>query len=86
MACKYPWIRKVLAIMEKYKKRPQAERNGGVLGVDLEGKPVAHFHDPSLCMISSGLKIGNRLYCGSVIYPHLISFNLSQAQPARADL
>ena len=78
LALKYPWIRKVVAIMERYKVRPHIEKNGGVLAVDLEGKPTAYYHDPGLSEVSSGVKIGNYLYCGSVAKPYMIRLDLHQ--------
>ncbi|KAE8693449.1 adipocyte plasma membrane-associated protein-like [Hibiscus syriacus] len=69
LAFKYPFIRKAMIVVQKYTGRLHMEENAGVLAVDLEGKPVAHYHDHKLSMITSGTKIGNRLYCGSVIHP-----------------
>ncbi|XP_022741144.1 protein STRICTOSIDINE SYNTHASE-LIKE 5-like [Durio zibethinus] len=80
LAFRYPFIRKAMAIMEKYIGRLPKGNNAGVLVVDLEGKPVAHYHDHKLSSVTSAMKIGNRLYCGSVIYPHIISLNLDQHQ------
>ncbi|KAF3440859.1 hypothetical protein FNV43_RR19145 [Rhamnella rubrinervis] len=83
LAVRHPFIRKVLAIMDRYVGRPQTEKNSGVFAVDLEGKPVAHYYDPGLSLLSTGIKIGNHLYCGSVVYPYIIRLNLEQhpAQP-----
>ncbi|XP_007046542.2 PREDICTED: protein STRICTOSIDINE SYNTHASE-LIKE 5 [Theobroma cacao] len=83
LALRYPFIRKVMAIMEKYIGPLSMGKNAGVFVVDLEGKPVAHYHDHKLSMVTSGMKIENRLYCGSVIYPYIVSLNLDQ-HPARA--
>ncbi|XP_057964633.1 protein STRICTOSIDINE SYNTHASE-LIKE 6-like [Malania oleifera] len=80
---RYPAIRKVLGILERYHKKPHLEKNGGVLAVDLEGKPTARYYDPALSLISSGIKIGNHLYCGSLANSYLLSFNLTQ-NPALA--
>ena len=72
-----------MVIVEKYIARLPSGKNAGVLAVDLEGKLVAHYHDHELSSVTSGIKIGNRLYCGSLTYPHIISLNLDQ-HPARA--
>ncbi|XP_002273458.3 protein STRICTOSIDINE SYNTHASE-LIKE 5 [Vitis vinifera] len=85
LALKYPWIRKVVAIMERYKVRPHIEKNGGVLAVDLEGKPTAYYYDPSLSEVTSGVKIGNYLYCGSITKPYMIRLDLHQ-HAARATM
>lgn len=82
LALRYPFIRKVVAVIERYIGRPHMEKNGGVMAVDLEGKPVSHYHDPSLSLISSGVKIGNHLYLGSIAYPYIIRLNL-QNYPAQ---
>ncbi|XP_062002585.1 protein STRICTOSIDINE SYNTHASE-LIKE 5-like [Rosa rugosa] len=84
LAIRYPFIRKWLAIMEKYTAgRPHMEKNSGVMAVNLEGEPIAHYLDLGLSAISSGIKIGNYLYCGSIIYPYIIRFDLER-HPAHA--
>lgn len=83
VALEYPFIRKILAIMEKYVGRPHMEKNGGVMAVDLEGKPTEHYYDGNLAFISSGIKIGNHLYCGSIVYPYIIRLDLHH-NPASA--
>ncbi|RVW70743.1 Protein strictosidine synthase-like 5 [Vitis vinifera] len=78
LALKYPSIRKVVAILERYIGRPHFEKNGGILAVDLEGKLVAHYHDPELSMVSSGVKVGKYLYCGSFVKSYIIRLDLDQ--------
>ncbi|KAJ7953209.1 Strictosidine synthase [Quillaja saponaria] len=78
LALRYPFIRKITAIIEKYAGRPSMEKNGGVLAVDLEGKPVAHYYDLRLSLISSGIKIGDHIYCGSLHLPYIIRLNVKQ--------
>ncbi|KAK4490456.1 hypothetical protein RD792_001133 [Penstemon davidsonii] len=83
---KYPWdliqryafIRKVTGILQRYIPMPRLERNGGVIAVDLDGKPTAHYYDPDLFLSSSGIKIGEHLYCGSVVLPYIIRLNVSR--------
>ncbi|KAL5557416.1 hypothetical protein UlMin_039652 [Ulmus minor] len=75
---RYPFLRKILGILERYVGRPHMEKNGGVFAVDLEGKPVAHYYDASLSFISSGIKIGKHLYLGSAISPYIIRLNLEK--------
>nr|POF23128.1 protein strictosidine synthase-like 6 [Quercus suber] len=69
--------------MEKYIGKPRMEKNGGVLAVDLAGNPIAHYYDPGLALVSSGIKIGNHLYCGSMVLPYIVRLNLKQ-YPAQA--
>lgn len=78
LALKYPFIRKIMAIMVKYVGQPKAEKNGGVLSVDLQGNPLEHYYDEDLTMVSSGIKIGDHLYCGSVKSPYILRLNLKQ--------
>lgn len=78
LAHRYPFIRKIMAIIVKYVGQPQAEKNGGVLSVDLQGNPVEHYCDGDLTMVSSATKIGDHLYCGSVKSPYMLRLNLKQ--------
>ncbi|PIN09897.1 putative alkaloid synthase/Surface mucin Hemomucin [Handroanthus impetiginosus] len=82
---RYPSIRKIIGMMEKYTGRPHTEKNGGVIAVDLDGKPTAHYHDPDISLVSSGVKIGDHLYCGSLVRSYIVRLNLSQypATPAK---
>ncbi|KAL2333902.1 hypothetical protein Fmac_015115 [Flemingia macrophylla] len=75
---RYPFIRKVAAMIIKYMGRLQLEENGGVLVVNLEGKPTAHYYDIELSLISSGIKVENYIYCGSLTYPYLVRFDLKK--------
>ncbi|XP_050371593.1 protein STRICTOSIDINE SYNTHASE-LIKE 5-like [Argentina anserina] len=85
MSLKSPFIRKMMAIMEKYiVSRPYKEKNSGVIAVDLEGEPTAHYSDSDLSLITSGIKIGNYLYCGSIVYPYIIRLDLEQLPPHTA--
>ncbi|XP_052197711.1 protein STRICTOSIDINE SYNTHASE-LIKE 5-like [Diospyros lotus] len=82
MAQRYPFIRKCLAMMERYIGRPNMEKNSGILGVDKDGKPVAFYLDPKLAMLSSGIKVADHLYAGSVVLPYIIRLNLTE-HPAK---
>ncbi|KAL3525193.1 hypothetical protein ACH5RR_013565 [Cinchona calisaya] len=78
LAQRYPFIRKIMAIMEKYVGRPHVEKNGGALAVDLDGKPVAHYYQHDLSLISGVNKIGDHIYLGSVDKPYIIRLNIKQ--------
>ncbi|KAM7261196.1 hypothetical protein ACFE04_026671 [Oxalis oulophora] len=78
LSFKYPFIRKVAGMIHKTIGMPRTEKNGGVFAVDLEGNPVAHYFDSQLAMVSSGIKIGDFLYCGSVAAPYIIKLNVTQ--------
>ncbi|MGR2462648.1 hypothetical protein ACUX4R_27710, partial [Salmonella enterica] len=47
---RYPFLRKVLAIVTKHVPSLSVVKNGGVLAVDLEGKPTAYYYDPKLTL------------------------------------
>ncbi|TXG59889.1 hypothetical protein EZV62_014462 [Acer yangbiense] len=83
LAFRYPFIRKIIAIVERHVGMPKKLRNGGVMAVDLEGKPVAHYYDPELTLITSAIKIGDHLYCGSLTKPYILRLNLPK-YPAQA--
>ncbi|KAH7851302.1 hypothetical protein Vadar_009548 [Vaccinium darrowii] len=78
LAQRYPFIRKVKAIMEKYTGEPNFEKYSGVLAVDLEGKPLAHYYDPALSAMTVGIKIADHLYGGSLVNSYIIRLNLTQ--------
>ncbi|EOX90700.1 Strictosidine synthase [Theobroma cacao] len=83
LAFRYPLVRKAALIMERLVGRVSTGKNGGALAVDLEGKPVAHYQDVELNMVSTGIKIKNHLYCGSFVRPYIIRLDLDQ-HPAQA--
>lgn len=73
----YQLVRKSMVILERYISLQFLQKNGGILSVDLEGNPTAHFYDPSISLISSGIIVYDHLYIGSLQYPHIIRFNMS---------
>lgn len=75
---RYPFIRKAAAMVAKYVGRLKLEKNGGVIVVDLEGKLREHYYDPELSLISSGIKIENYIYCGSLMYPFIIRLDMKK--------
>ncbi|KAK2355444.1 Calcium-dependent phosphotriesterase superfamily protein [Trifolium repens] len=74
----YPFLRKIAAMVTKYYRRPNLEKNGGVQVVDLAGKLRDHYYDPQLSLISSGIKVDNYIYCGSMSYPFLLRLDVKQ--------
>ncbi|KAH0970995.1 hypothetical protein GBA52_023151 [Prunus armeniaca] len=70
---------KVLVIVKRYAAgKPHLEKNAGVFAVNLNGEPTAHYSDPELVLITSGIKIGNYLYCGSTVNPYIIRLDVHQ--------
>ncbi|VFQ99808.1 unnamed protein product [Cuscuta campestris] len=78
LAQKHPLMRMVLGVMVKYGVRPEMERNGGAFAVDLEGNPVAHYHDRHSMLVSTGIKIRDHLYFGFVTSNFMLRLNLTQ--------
>lgn len=78
LAQRYPSIRKVMAIMYKHIGTLDMKKNSGVLAVDSEGKPLAYYYDPALTLTTGGIKVGDHLYCGSLLKPYIIHLNLTQ--------
>lgn len=70
-------LRKIMAIMARRIGLGSVQKNGGIFVVDLEGNPTAHYYDPALSLISSGIKDENQLYSASLQHSHSIRFNLS---------
>ncbi|KAJ4845789.1 hypothetical protein Tsubulata_041454 [Turnera subulata] len=78
LALSYPIIRKAVGVLSRYVSILNIGKNAGVFVVDMEGRPAAQYGDPGLVMITSGVQIGNHLYCGSTIYPHILRLNLAK--------
>ncbi|CAH9109562.1 unnamed protein product [Cuscuta epithymum] len=74
---RYPSIRKIVGMMEKYTGRPVVEKNGGTIAIDLEGKAVAYYYDKHISLITSSVKIGEHLYCGSLNRSHILRLKLT---------
>ncbi|XP_058767425.1 protein STRICTOSIDINE SYNTHASE-LIKE 7-like [Vicia villosa] len=74
---KYPFIRKVLAIITKQVPSFSFTKNGGVIAVDLEGKQITHYYDSKLSL-TSGIRIRNHIYCGSLSYPFIIRLDIEK--------
>ncbi|KAL3591816.1 hypothetical protein D5086_010456 [Populus alba] len=83
LALKHPFLRKLMGIYTKYIGEINIWKNSGVFIVDLEGKPMEHYYDPGLALISSGIKIGNHIYCGSFVNPYIVRLDVTK-HPARA--
>ncbi|MBA0562408.1 hypothetical protein Golob_007454 [Gossypium lobatum] len=72
LALRYAFIRKAMGLMEKYIGGLSKGKNAGLEDCQ-RGK----------MQVTSAVKIGNRLYCGSFVYPHITSLDLNQ-HPARS--
>nr|GEX39712.1 protein strictosidine synthase-like 5-like [Tanacetum cinerariifolium] len=75
----YSFVRKFFAFTLKHlQKMPHLTKFGGVLVLDLEGKPIGGYYDEEFEMTSCGMKIGNYLYLGSVDKPYILRIDLLQ--------
>ncbi|KZV41751.1 hypothetical protein F511_22163 [Dorcoceras hygrometricum] len=75
---RYPLIRKVVAIVERYVGHLKMEKNGGAIAVDLDGKPTALYQDRDISSMTSAIKIGVHLYSGSVSSPYILRLNVDR--------
>ncbi|CAI9299047.1 unnamed protein product [Lactuca saligna] len=76
---KYQFVRKIFAFTLKHlRKMPDLMKFGGVIVLDLEGKVVGGYYDETWGMTSSGVKIGESLYLGSVAKTYITRLNLTQ--------
>ena len=48
------------------------------MAFDIEGNPIAHYHDPHLSLVSSAIKIGNHLYCGNLVSPFILRLDINK--------
>lgn len=48
---------------------------GGVIVVDTKGNPTSHYYGPQFSLISSGVKIRNFVYCGSLFNLYMVRIN-----------
>ncbi|XP_076918713.1 protein STRICTOSIDINE SYNTHASE-LIKE 5-like [Bidens hawaiensis] len=78
----YPFVRKIMAFGLKHlHKMPTLVKSGGVMSLDLDGKPVGGYFDDTWIFTTSGLKVGEHLYIGSIARPYLLRLNLTQSPP-----
>lgn len=66
-----------MAIVTKHVPSLRLSKNGGVIAVDLEGKPTTHYYDPKLSL-TTGIKIGKHIYCGSILYPFILRLDVEK--------
>ncbi|KAM0021615.1 putative strictosidine synthase [Helianthus debilis subsp. tardiflorus] len=75
----YPFVRKILAFGLKHlQKMPTLMKFGGVIALDLDGKPIGGYYDDTWTYTTSGLKIGEYLYLGTLVRPYFLRLNLTQ--------
>eukprot|EP01018_Ginkgo_biloba_P016517 Gb_04243 [translate_table: standard] len=77
---KYPFLRHVLVFLLRLMPGSNfgTMKEAGVLAVDKDGRPIALYSHPKLTLITSGLKIGNYLYFGSLSQNYIGRLDLTQ--------
>ncbi|EOA25324.1 hypothetical protein CARUB_v10018641mg [Capsella rubella] len=76
ISLKYPFMRKLAAMVAKYGVDLMFMVDAGVMQVDLDGNPIAYYHDQTLSHISTCDKIGKYLYCGSLLQSHILRLDI----------
>ncbi|KAF5201715.1 Strictosidine synthase-like [Thalictrum thalictroides] len=81
---RYPFIRKALAILTRYVNLQPVLSDGGVLAVNLDGEAIALYNDPGLGMVSSGIRVKDHIYYGSLATRYIRRANLMHLTFANA--
>ncbi|KAF8697806.1 hypothetical protein HU200_035294 [Digitaria exilis] len=76
---KYPFVRKLVYLVDKFVAVPQGLKNSGAMSVTLEGEPVSMYTDPGLALTTGWLKIGKHLYYGSLTETYLSRIDLTKS-------
>lgn len=76
LSMRYPLLRKVIAMAAKWGFNLMFAEDAGVLQVDLDGKPIALYHDRKITHLTTGVKIGDYLYCGSLLHSRILRLHL----------
>ncbi|MFS7939896.1 putative strictosidine synthase [Helianthus anomalus] len=84
---RYPSVRKIIAFGLKHlQKMPTLMKFGGVMELDLDGKPIGGYFDDTWRFTTSGFKIGEHLYLGSLGRQYFLRLNLTQNPPVGGTL
>ncbi|XP_048601888.1 protein STRICTOSIDINE SYNTHASE-LIKE 5-like [Brassica napus] len=76
LSMRYPLLRKVTAMVAKWGFNLMFAEDAGVLQVDLDGNPIAFYHDQKITHLTTGVKIGKYLYCGSLLHSRILRLDL----------
>ncbi|CAN6312049.1 unnamed protein product [Urochloa humidicola] len=76
---KYPFLRKLVYLVEKFVAVPHGPKNSGAISVTLDGEPVSMYTDPRLALTTGWLKVGKHLYYGSLTKTYLSRIDLSKS-------
>ncbi|CAL4923619.1 unnamed protein product [Urochloa decumbens] len=75
---KYPFVRKLVYLVEKFVAVPHGLKNSGTMSVTLDGYPVSMYTDPGLALTTGWLKVGRHLYYGSLTKTYLSRIDLTK--------
>ncbi|TKV95156.1 hypothetical protein SEVIR_9G342900v4 [Setaria viridis] len=76
---KYPFVRKLLYLVEKFVAVPHGLKNSGTMSVTLDGEPVSTYTDPGLALATGWLKVGKHLYYGSLTKTYLSRIDVTKS-------
>ena len=76
---KYPFVRKLVYLVEKFVALPHGVKNSGAVSVTPDGEPVSMYTDPRLALTTGWLKVGNHLYYGSLTENFLSRIDLTES-------
>ncbi|RLN41482.1 protein STRICTOSIDINE SYNTHASE-LIKE 5-like [Panicum miliaceum] len=79
MLMKYPFVRKLVYLVEKLVAVPHGLKNSGTVSVALDGEPVSMYTDPGLALTTGWLKVGKHLYYGSLTETFLSRIDLTES-------
>ncbi|BBH08090.1 Protein STRICTOSIDINE SYNTHASE-LIKE 6, partial [Prunus dulcis] len=80
LAVRYPFIKKSYGNYGEVHRETSVEKNvWRFWPFDLvNGNLISHYYDPGLSLVSSVIKIGNHIFCGSIIHPYMLRLNIQQ--------
>jgi len=76
---KYPFVRKLVYLIEKFVAVPHGLKNSGTVSVTPDGEPVSMYTDPRLALTTGWLKVGKHLYYGSLTETFLSRIDLTKS-------
>ena len=79
MLTKYPFVRKLVYLIEKFVAVPHGLKNSGTVSVTPDGEPVSMYTDPRLALTTGWLKVGKHLYYGSLTETFLSRIDLTKS-------
>ncbi|KAL6641410.1 hypothetical protein ACP70R_019591 [Stipagrostis hirtigluma subsp. patula] len=77
---KYPFVRKLVYLAEKFVAVPHGLKNAGAMSVTLDGEPVSMYTDPGLALATGCLKVGEYLYYGSLTETYISRIDLTKSK------